>query len=295
MKTKILALFIIFASLFLNSCTNEEEAPAPPVATATPTAQNIESGTTTSISLSSSMTGTTFSWTVVQSGVTGASSGSGSSISQTLSASGVVAGTATYLITPSLEGTQGNVVSVTITVNPKVVAVVPVATATPETQTIESGTATSIALSGSLTGTTFAWTVVQSGVTGATGGSGASINQTLSSTPTASGTVTYTIIPSLGGTTGTAVLVTITVNAGKVTYSAHVKPLLTTSCKPCHVAGGYNPKFDQYDVAKSKINGIIDRVQREKTAAGFMPQGGSKLSAENIALLKKWMADGLLE
>ena len=171
----------------------------------------------------------------------------------------------------------------------------PVATATPASQTIETGTSTSIALSGSTPGTTYTWTVVQSGVSGATSGSGSSISQNLSITGTVAGTATYSITPSANGTSGSTLSVTIIVNPGKVTYTANIKPLLTTSCSPCHVAGGYNPKFDNYAVAKSKITGIIDRVQRETTAAGFMPKGGSKLSAENIALLKKWMTDGLLE
>jgi len=172
----------------------------------------------------------------------------------------------------------------------------PVAIVTPTAQTIDTGTSTAIALSGSIPGTTFTWTVVQSGVTGASSGSGNSINQTLSVAGQDAGTVTYSITPLSGGISGSVTPVTITVNPAKVTYMAHIKPILTTSCKPCHLAGGYNSvKFDNYTVAKSKINVIIDRVQRENTAGGFMPQGGQKLSAENINLLKKWIADGLAE
>lgn len=174
--------------------------------------------------------------------------------------------------------------------------VAPVATATPQAQTIETGSSTSISLTSSVSGTSFSWTVVQLGVTGASSGSGNSINQTLSATAAVSGTATYLITPSLGGNLGSAISVIITVNAGKVTYANNIKPLLTASCSPCHVSGGINPnKFDNYATAKSKITGILDRVQRASTASGFMPQGGTKLSAENIALLKKWVADGLLE
>ena len=177
--------------------------------------------------------------------------------------------------------------------------VLPIATATPASQTIETSTATSIALSGSITGTTFSWTVVQSGVTGATAGSGNSISQTLSVAGTVVGTATYSITPSAGGTSGSVVSVTVTVNpvvvASKVSYTANIKPLLTSSCKPCHVAGGNNPKWDNYATAKSQISNILDRVQRQPSASGFMPQGGSKLSAENIVILKKWVSNGLLE
>ncbi len=177
-------------------------------------------------------------------------------------------------------------------------AVPPVATATPSAQTISSGTATSIALTSSVAGTTFSWTVTQAGVSGATAGSGLNIAQTLTATGAVAGTVTYTIIPTANGVSGTALNVTVTVNPVivKITYNANIKPLLVNSCTPCHVTGGSNPnKFDIYATAKSKINVIIDRVERETTAAGFMPKGGSKLSAANIALLKKWVDDGLLE
>jgi hypothetical protein len=83
----------------------------------------------------------------------------------------------------------------------------------------------------------------------------------------------------------------------KITYDKDIKPILLTNCAPCHVAGGANPnKFDQFAVASSKITSILDRVQREPGTTGFMPRNGTmKLSAENIAKLKQWVADGLLE
>jgi len=83
----------------------------------------------------------------------------------------------------------------------------------------------------------------------------------------------------------------------KITYNADIKAIFTTNCTPCHLAGGANPnKWDQYEVAKSKITTILDRVQREPGTTGFMPRNGTmKLSAENIAKLKQWVADGLLE
>lgn len=172
----------------------------------------------------------------------------------------------------------------------------PVATASPMEQAITSGGTTAITLTSSITGTTFAWTVVQTGVTGATPGSGSTIAQKLTVTGAAAGTATYSITPTANGTVGSAVSVVVTVNPVKVTYLADIKPLLVASCTPCHLTGGSNPnKFDDYATAKGKITSILDRVQRETTAAGFMPRGGTKLSATNIALLNKWVADGLLE
>src|SRR5204863_7022862 len=106
-----------------------------PIATATPPSQTICSGSTTSIDLSSNIPDTTFSWTVTQSGVSGASDGSGSSIAQTLSTTAEVTGTATYTITPMSEGgCEGSPITVIVTVNP-----IPEATATPFSQTICSG------------------------------------------------------------------------------------------------------------------------------------------------------------
>jgi len=172
----------------------------------------------------------------------------------------------------------------------------PVATATPASQVITSGGATSIALASSLTGTTFSWTVVQTGVTGATSGSGATIAQTLTLSGAAVGTATYTVIPTADGVAGSAISVVITVNAAKITYLADVKPIMTASCGACHLAGGTNPnKFDEYTPTKTKIATIIDRVKREQGSTGFMPRNGTKLSADKIAILEKWVADGLLE
>ncbi len=172
----------------------------------------------------------------------------------------------------------------------------PVATATPASQVINSGTATSVALTSDISGTTFSWTVVQNGVTGATDGSGSNIAQTLTVTGLTTGTATYTVIPTSNGVTGSATIIIITVNVLKTTYNADVKSILVNSCTPCHLAGGANPnKWDQYAQAKAKINVILDRVQRDTGATGFMPKSGSKLSAENIAILKKWLDDGLLE
>jgi gliding motility-associated-like protein len=172
---------------------------------ASPTSQSFCSGGTTAIALSS-ISGTSFDWTIAQNGVSGASIGSGSTINQTLSTTGTVAGTVVYTITPSLSNCVGNPITATITVNP-----VPVVLASPSAQTFCSGGTTNIVLS-SIAGTTFGWTVVQNGVSGASTGSGSSISQTLSTTGSISGTVIYTITPTLGTCVGNPIIVTINVN-----------------------------------------------------------------------------------
>ncbi|MBL1179962.1 MAG: PKD domain-containing protein [Bacteroidetes bacterium] len=193
-----------------------------PVATATPANQTICSGQTTNIALTSNVPGTTFSWTVIQSGVTGASNGSGTPISQTLTCTGPTTGTATYTITPTANGCVGTPITVIITVNP-----IPVATATPSSQTICSGQTTNIALTSNVGGTTFNWTVTQLGVTGASNGSGNTIAQTLTTTGPTPGTATYTITPTANGCTGTPITVIITVNPTPVVVAT---PASQTFC-----------------------------------------------------------------
>gem|GEM_PF-1501293 len=73
---------------------------------------------TTNIVPASSLTGTTYSWTVVQTGVTGAAAGSGTSIQQKLTNTGTTPGTAVYTITPTASGCAGPPVTYTVTVQP---------------------------------------------------------------------------------------------------------------------------------------------------------------------------------
>lgn|GEM_PF-2072440 len=177
-----------------------------PIVTATPTAQTICTGSSTSIALTNSLSGTT-SWTVVQTGVTGATGGSGTTIAQTLTATGTVPGTAVYTVTPLANGCAGVPINITITVNPG-----PVATAFPTSPIICSGNTTAIALFGNATGLAYSWTVVQTGVSGAVDGSGFGITQTLNTTGSVPGTVAYTIKPFANGCPGTSASVTVTVN-----------------------------------------------------------------------------------
>lgn len=199
-----------------------------PVGTATPSVKTICSATGPAIALSSTVSGTSYNWTVSLSGLTGGSncvSSCGSSINQTLSTSAPVQGTATYTVTPTANGCSGNTFTADITVNP-----VPVAVASPSSESICSGGTTGFALSSAVTGTNFTWTVTQTNVTGASSGSGASIAQSLSTAvniPT--GTAVYTVTPTSGaGCTGSTITATATVlvTPGAVTAS----PAAITIC-----------------------------------------------------------------
>jgi hypothetical protein len=183
------------------TCTLVETISATCVCTANVTASDIAicNGETTNIALSSTNTGISFKWIVSQSGVTGASNGTGSTISQTLSG----AGTATYTVTPfettSLcEGTPIQVVA-TVKAIPNVIA-------TPSSVNVGSGESFTIELSSSMSGTTFNWTVVNSGVTGPTNGSGS----TITATTTGEGISTYTVTPTNNGCQGNSINVIVT-------------------------------------------------------------------------------------
>ncbi len=192
-----------------------------PTVVATPTSESICSGGTTAINLSSGLAGTTFSWTVVQNNVSGASNGNGNSINQILIATGSTTGTAVYSITPTVNGCSGNTINVTVNVS-----TMPNVTANPLQSTICSGETANIGLSSVQSGTAFSWVVVQNGVSGAQSGSGNSIAQNLFATGLLQGTATYTITPSNNGCLGTPVSLVITVNP-KPTVTT---PLLVDIC-----------------------------------------------------------------
>jgi gliding motility-associated-like protein len=165
------------------------------------------SGDVTAIVLSSTISGTTFSWNAVQNNVTGASSSNGSTINQTLTATGNNMGQVVYNVTPVIGSCSGSPKMITINVSP-----VPNVIENTAKKTLCSGETTSIDLSSAIVGATFSWTVNATGVAGATAGTGNKIAQLLSNLGSVPGTVDYTITPSVNGCLGTPVTVTITVN-----------------------------------------------------------------------------------
>jgi hypothetical protein len=201
----------------------------------------------------------TYSWTVVQTGVTGATAGTGSSINQILTNSGIVNGTATYTITPTetLSGCVGTPLIVVVTVKP-----VPNVTAVPMTSTLTSGETTDIVLSSNITGTTYSWTVVQTGVTGATAGTGSSISQVL----TGEGTVTYRVTPTFNGCAGQFIDVVVTVEAEIIECLADFEIIvdyLDTGCATGHNCNAANFYLEANGVnvglaALSNTNGSQD-------------------------------------
>ena len=85
----------------------------------------------------------------------------------------------------------------------------------------------------------------------------------------------------------------------KLTYEADIKSIFVLHCTPCHLAGGFKVNhWDDFSTAKTNITLILDRIQRDPTASGFMPRAGSgnaPVTAAEITKLKQWVTDGLVE
>lgn len=76
-------------------------------------------------------------------------------------------------------------------------------------------------------------------------------------------------------------------------YESSVKPLIATKCAPCHMPaeGGNKKALDTYDNVKLAAADIVRRVELNPGEKGFMPFRKPKLSAEEIAVLKKWIEE----
>jgi hypothetical protein len=206
-----------------------------PVPTLTPFAnKTICSGTTITVPLTSSIAGAAISWSASQSSgtVTGFSSGTGTSINQTLTGSGIV----NYSITTILNGCS-SVYAFQVTVNP-----IPVLTGTlPSALSVCNGNPISQPLSASPAGTNINWitTVTSGSLTGVYSASGTTISQTpwLASGATTASVVKYTVTPSLNGCSGIPADMIVNVNpvpvintvSDKTTCSGNVSTIAFSS------------------------------------------------------------------
>ncbi len=193
-----------------------------PVLTLNPQVQTLCSGTTASVLCTSNVASTSLTWIQASTNVSGASNGNGTTvngvytISQTLTSTINAPGSVSYTITPAALGCVGISEQATVTVNP-----IPVASVNPGSQSICSGTSTSLILSGNMPGITYGWTVsANNNIIGAFSGSNDTIAQLLTNSSTGNQVITYSITPSLNGCVGAAVNVPITVKP---------TPILTTN------------------------------------------------------------------
>ncbi|MES2892887.1 MAG: cytochrome c [Bacteroidota bacterium] len=83
----------------------------------------------------------------------------------------------------------------------------------------------------------------------------------------------------------------------KTSYATSVNSIMQAKCTPCHIpaAGGKKLALDTYTAVKTNIDDIIRRVQLAPTEKGYMPMKHDPLPEAEIALLKKWQAEGAAE
>ncbi|MFD0794145.1 PKD domain-containing protein [Mucilaginibacter litoreus] len=184
-----------------------------------PNAESVCSGTNFNYTITSP-TATSFNWTAtLTSGIaTGfGATGSGNTINDLITNTGTTNAVITYTITPNNGTCTGTPFKLTLTVKP-----LPVVTATAAEPEICSGQPANISLSSNVSATTYTWTSTSTaGVTGHTSQNtpvtATKINDILTNTGNANGTVTYVITPYNGTCPGTAVTVTVTVRPGPKT------------------------------------------------------------------------------
>lgn len=185
-----------------------------PANTGNNSTQSICSGGFATLTPTSSVAGSTFTWTATNADGNAtdfSTSGSGAINDDINNTNPTAAAVVVYTITPTNDGCVGTPFTFTVTVNPN-----PIATATPTNTTVCSGQGAGINLTSNLSGTMYTWTSSATGVTGntnnATPSSSSTINETLTNTGTNPGTVTYTITPIRNGCSGQPMIVTLTVN-----------------------------------------------------------------------------------
>ena len=261
-----------------------------PEASANPTQQVICSGETSSISFSSTVAKTTYSWTVAPNLILGASASDGDGITQTLINTTLLADTAIYTVTPQAYGCSGNSILVPITVNPA-----PEVFGSGET-TICSEEFTNITLSSNILGTDFSWTTIQTGVTGAKSGTGTTIEQSLKAGVNV-GTAIYTITPTLEKCKGNPLTITIKVNPlpspslleGTICLENDTNNLLN----PYTIESGLtNANYDfAWFLNKTKIIGASDNSYEATQEGSYSlivtDNGTGCISKENTVLVTK--------
>ncbi|MNJ82633.1 PKD domain protein [compost metagenome] len=162
-----------------------------PLPVVTAQGQNLCTGDTAEIALSSNIPGTTFSWTIVSTNVSGAANGSGNEINQVLTSSN--GGNVVYTITPASGACSGNPVSITVTVN----STLPI-TILPGNSSICPGESVSLTASGAVS---YSWSP-SSGLNTPNG-------STVTASPSTTTTYTVTGISSSGCIGTGTVIVTV--------------------------------------------------------------------------------------
>ncbi|MFH1936266.1 MAG: choice-of-anchor L domain-containing protein [Bacteroidota bacterium] len=212
-----------------------------PVATAVPVSNPVCSGSSITITLQSSLPGSTFSWIASNPAghCTGFFSGSGNIILQTLTNTSYAVDSVSYTVTAVKEGCTSAPVTVWMKVNP-----LPNTIASPATSSLCHGQTTAIGLTTNVTGSTFAWTATCSNpnIYGFSGGNGAGILQTLFTSAFTPDTVFYHITATATGCQGSPETVSVIVKPiHQVSFPVCFDTLTTTQAQPFPLKGAIPP------------------------------------------------------
>jgi len=177
-------------------------------------------GTSTPVTLTSIVSGTTFTWTVTATtGITGFTTSGNTNIipAQTLFNTGLTAGTITYTIKPFYNGCEGTPGTYTITVNPK-----PTVTSA-TSDVICNQIAQNYSITSNISGATFNWSrAATAGISNAAvnNQTSNSITEILVNTTSAPIAVAYSIIAQANNCSSTPFTYTITINPTPAVTSA---------------------------------------------------------------------------
>ncbi len=219
----------------------------PPNVTNTPLAETVCSGSsTTNVTLTADIVGTTFTWTAsATAGVTGyTTSGTSTIPSQTIINSGTTNGTVTYVVTPRANGCDGPPVNYVITVNPQITPTfTPIGTLCqndPE-PTLQPSSNNTPAITGNWSPSTVSTSTF--------------------------GTITYTFTPTSGGCVTTATL--------DVTISNPVTPTFTAIPDVCqNAASPVLPTTSNNSIPGSWSPSTVSTATTGTSTYTFTPQTG---------------------
>jgi len=73
-------------------------------------------------------------------------------------------------------------------------------------------------------------------------------------------------------------------------YVETIAPILSQNCVSCHSGGSpaFDLSLDSFTSVRNSMESILDAVNRDQGSAGFMPQGGSKLTEDQITSLQSF-------
>lgn len=82
------------------------------------------------------------------------------------------------------------------------------------------------------------------------------------------------------------------------TYNNHIKDIMSAYCVVCHNPNGAYPSIpltSYTEVKAAAQNGKLIASVKHEAGAVAMPQGGSKLSDQDIAKIECWKSNGFPE